>query len=239
MGQGSNLLIADKGITGVTIFLQNIKSIKIVANNKVAIAAGLTLPKMLSFLKENGLSGAEFLTGIPGSVGGAIIMNAGIKGLSFSRILEKIVYLNERLKIVQIPADKIKFGYRHSILPKNCLIVLGAIIKLEKASPKIIEMNMQRYLKPRIYKQPQKHPNAGSIFKNPPGAFAGKLIELCGCKGLKSGKAQISEKHANFIVNLGKAKAKDVIKLMRMVEQKVYKKFKIKLEPEIVCVGFN
>ena len=233
LGGGSNTLVSDRGFKGLVIKVES-RMLK-VEGSSIYAEAGVSLSESVSTALENNLAGLEWTAGIPGTIGGAIYGNAGAFGKSMGDSVKKVEVLDTkdlRFKICDL--RKCKFGYRDSAFKRNKnLIILSVTLQLKKGNKKEIEKKIKEYLKYRKKNQPLNFPSAGSIFKNPPGFFAAKLIEDCGLTGKKIGKAKISEKHANFILNLGGAKAKDVKKLIKLIKQKVKKKFGVKLEEEI------
>jgi len=244
LGGGSNLLVSDKGYEGLVINFQF--SIFNFQKNKIVAGAGLPLGKLVNISMGKELTGLEWAAGIPGTVGGAIVGNAGAFGKSMGNIVKEVEALDfKTLKRKKLKNKDCKFGYRDSIFKrKRNLIILSAIFQLRKGNKNEIQKKMKEYLNCRKSKQPLNFPSAGSIFKNPSGFSAGELIEKCGLKGKKIGNVKISEKHANFFINLGNggnlpaARAKDVIKLIKLIKKKVKNKFKIDLEEEIQLLGF-
>jgi len=231
LGNGSNLLISDKGFNGMVIKPRMSRAV--VSGESAAVESGVTIAKLVNLLAEKGLTGLEFMTGIPGSVGGSVAMNAG-QGIRASGDQVIRVRALDRMGREKILTKKqCAFGYRKSIFQKGNLIITKVEFKLKKGNPKEIKETIKKLWRDRLIKQPYDLPSAGSVFKNPKGKFAGRLIEEAGCKGMRVGDAQVSEKHANFIVNLGRARASEVIRLMKKVQQKVKGKFGIKLEPEV------
>ena len=242
LGGGSNLLVSDKGYDGLVINFQfSISNFQLISNSKifkVVVGAGLPLGKLVSASAEKSLTGLEWAVGIPGTVGGAIRGNSGAFEKSISNIVKEVEVLEiteDNSPQIKILKNKdCKFQYRDSIFKHNSnLIILSAEIQLKKGDKKEIQKKIKEHLKQRKKTQPLGFPSAGSIFKNPKGFSAGELIEKCGLKGKKINGAQISEIHSNFIVNLGKAKSKDVEKLIKLIKQKVKQKFGIVLEEEI------
>ena len=240
LGGGSNTLVSDRGFEGLVIKIQNSRlrhsGFGGQAKLKTIYAeAGTSLGQLVNVALKNSLTGMEWATGIPGTIGGAIYGNAGAFGESIGDVVKKVEVLDTkdlRFKIYDL--KKCKFGYRDSIFKhKKNLIILSAKIQLKKGKKSEIKRKIKEFLDYRQETQPLNFPSAGSVFINPPGFFAGKLIEDCGLTGKKIGKAKISEKHANFILNLGGSKAKDVKKLIKLIKQKVKKKFGVKLEEEI------
>jgi UDP-N-acetylmuramate dehydrogenase len=237
LGKGSNLLISDKGFRGLVIKNLNTKYSPPAGglNTKIIVGSGLPLAKLLLIAKDNKLTGLEFLAGIPGTVGGAIAGNAGTKYGSVSQAIEKVTVLGEDDLVYDLDRKECQFEYRSSRFQNSKEIILEAILELKKEKPTIIKQKIREVLETR--KNQPRGKNAGSIFKNPPGQWAGYLIEKAGLKGKKRGQAKISEKHADWIINLGKAKASDVVKLIRLCQRKVQRKFKIKLALEIRLIG--
>jgi UDP-N-acetylmuramate dehydrogenase len=232
LGAGSNILISDRGISGLVIRFSKADFKKIsLKGASMQCACAASLNKIAQTAKQYGLSGAEFLCGIPGSLGGALLMNAGAWGRSMSDIVEEIEVMEYNGKIKVLKKNQVKFGYRVSSL-KRC-VILGAKLKLSPAKKDFIANLMREYLSRRLASQNTRFANAGCIFKNPPNTSAGKLIDLCGLKGAAVGKAEVCARHANFILNRGNAECADVLRLMRMIQEKVKTKFKINLQPEI------
>lgn len=233
IGAGTNLLMHDEEFNGLVIKLsRGLNWIKI--DNKCArVGAGVLLPRLIKALSKSGLGGLEFLAGIPGSVGGAVVMNAGAWGKEIGKHVEQIRVLDEEGQERTISKRDLGFAYRKSRVQKTEWIVTEVTFRLREKNKKAIKNKINEYLIKRRTSQPLGTPNSGSVFKNPKGDFAGRMIEAAGCKGLRVGDAQVSLKHANFIVNLGEAKADDVIKLMTRIQKTVKDKFKILLEPEI------
>ena len=239
MGNGSNILVSDEGYRGIIIKIcKAINYIKI-EGNKIVAGAGVILPYLSVYAAKNGLGSLEHLAGIPGTLGGAVVMNAGSCKEEIGNVVEEVKIINSEGEIETLSKEDLKFGYRYSSLQNGSKIVLEVKLKLKKENPDVIKDRIRKILKKRREKFPLKYPNAGSIFKKPKDAYAGELIEKAGCKGLKVGDAKVSEKHANFIINLGNAKAKDVLFLLKKVRKRVYDKFGILLEPEITFLGFK
>lgn len=232
IGSGSNILAPDKGVGALVLRLTrpNFTKIKI-RGNSVEAGAGVPLVKLLHSVRKRGLSGIEFLAGIPGTVGGALVMNAGIPGKNIADSVADVTVMDYNNNIRKLKKRQIRFGYRESSLSGQ--IVLGATFKLDRQDSKLIKKSTDDYLRYRCLSQGAYGNCAGCVFKNPAGHSAGKLIDICGLKGERVGGAYISTKHANFILSSGKAKAGDVLKLMNIVKKKVKKRFGIILEPEI------
>ncbi len=240
LGGGSNLLVSDKGYQGLVIKIQNSK-FKIQNDNskfKIFSEAGVSLSKLVFESFKIGASGLEWAVGIPGTIGGAIYGNAGAFGKAMENIVEEVEVFDLKEKEIRVLKNKAcQFDYRDSIFKRNKnLIILS--VKLKKGKRSEMERRIKDYLNYRKETQPLNSPSAGSIFKNPKNFFAAELIEKCGLKGKRIGGAKISEKQANFIVNLGRAKAKDIKRLINLAKQKVKKKFGINLEEEIQYLGF-
>ena len=239
VGRGSNLLIKDEGVEGLAILLRgSLASVK--QENKdgltVFSGAGLHLADLLVYCRSSGLGGLEFLAGIPGTVGGAISMNAGAFGEEIGERVKEIHVVNTRGDVIVTNRSQLKFSYRALQIEKKSVII-GACLMVDKDTEEIIAKRIADYMKRRKETQPLEYPSAGSVFKNPPNDYAGRLIEQVGLKGTKIGGAIISEKHANYIINTGGAKAKDILELMSMAQEKVRKEIGIRLEPEIQVVG--
>lgn len=236
IGNGSNVLVKDKGIRGIVIKL-NLNSIIKEDNDVLDIGAGVLLSKLARFAMEEELTGVEFASGIPGSFGGAIYMNSGAYGEQIGDKIISTTYMDENLEIKTIKRDAQDFSYRKSIFQQNNGIILSGKIKLDKGNKEEIKTKMEEYAKSRREKQPLNLPNAGSIFKRGEGFITAKLIDECGLKGYKIGNAEVSNLHAGFIVNNGKATAKDVLNLMEYIEQKVKEKFNVEIIPEVRILG--
>jgi len=237
IGNGSNLLVRDKGIRGVVLKIaQNFNDVK-VEDTFIKAKTGILVTLLSKIALENSLKGLEFASGIPGTLGGAIVMNAGAYDGEFSNVIEKVTVMDYEGNIKDLKKDELKFGYRWSIFQEEKYIILEALIKLEKGNYDEIKSKMEEYSARRKAKQPLNLPSAGSTFKRPEGNFAGTLIEKAGLKGMRIGDAAVSEIHAGFIVNLGNATAGDVEKLIEYIQNRVYEKFQIFLEPEVIILG--
>ena len=245
LGGGSNLLVADEGYNGVAIKIKNEK-LKIKNKNEklkiIESEAGTLLNKLINLASENDLTGLEWAAGIPGTIGGAIRGNAGAFGGSMDEIIKTVKVLKatgNKYQVTSIKNKSCKFGYRNSIFKHNSnLIILSCEIQLEKGDKKEIKNKIKENLKIRNKTQPLNFPSAGSIFKNAGKIPAAYLIEKCGLKGKTIGGAQISKKHANFILNFKNAKADDIKKLIDFIKKKVKNKLRISLEEEIKFLGF-
>ena len=236
-GNGSNMLVSDRGIEGAVIHIGNGFSSIEVKENKITSGAGAILSAVSNAALENSLTGFEFASGIPGSFGGAVFMNAGAYGSEIKNVIKSVLVLNENLELEELSKDRLELGYRSSIFQKNNYIILGGTIELETGNKDNILSEMNELNAKRREKQPLNFASAGSTFKRPEGYFAGKLIEDSGLKGKKIGGAQVSEKHAGFIVNTGTATTDDIINLMDFCKETVYKKFGVIIEPEVRITG--
>lgn len=236
-GNGSNMLVSDRGIEGAVIHIGNGFSSIEVNENKITSGAGAILSAVSNAALENSLTGFEFASGIPGSFGGAVFMNAGAYGSEIKNVIKSVLVLNENLELEELSKDRLELGYRSSIFQKNNYIILGGTIELEIGNKDNILSEMNELNAKRREKQPLNFASAGSTFKRPEGYFAGKLIEDSGLKGKTIGGAQVSEKHAGFIVNTGTATTDDIINLMDFCKETVYKKFGVMIEPEVRITG--
>ena len=236
IGKGSNLLVSDKGIEGAVISLAEFNDISVCENTVIA-GAGVSLARLCTHALENSLSGLEFAYGIPGSVGGALFMNAGAYGGEMSQVVVSATVLTEDGEVKEIDAKDMNLGYRTSVFKTNGDIILSVKCKLEKGDSAQIKAQMDDFLARRIDKQPLEYPSAGSTFKRPVGHFAGALIEKNNLKGASVGGAMVSEKHAGFVINYDNATANDVLALMQKIKDTVLEKDAVKLEPEVIFVG--
>lgn len=245
LGEGTNLLVRDKGIKGIVLSLSSMSAgdcFKNIVHTRedaglvyLYAGAGITLPGLLKYTAQKGLSGLEFAAGIPGSLGGAIIMNAGSYGREIGDLLESVRIVDRKGNILDLPAKDITFHYRSADIPG--IAVMGAVLRLERGDTnKIAAVTKENLLRKRET-QPVGRPNAGSIFKNPEGMKAWKLIDSVGMRGASMGKASVSERHTNFIVNNGSASARDILSLIRLIGRKVEKELGITLELEMKIVG--
>lgn len=239
MGKGSNLLFDDKGFNGVIFHLgSDFSSISMIDETTIKAEAGCSLINVCRFAYENGLGGLEFAFGIPGSVGGAVYMNAGAYGGEIKDVLVSAKAINKG-KVLEFNADDMDLSYRHSIFQKNGFIVTEAVFKLVKREKSEIKALMDDYLNRRKSKQPLEYPNGGSTFKRPTGQFAGKLIEDSGLRGFCVGNAEISNKHCGFVINKGNATFKDVTELIKKVQETVEEKTGYFLECEVEIVKYD
>lgn len=239
LGNGSNLLVSDRGYAGVVIhFGSNLGAVK-VSGERISAQAGALLSQTAHAALAHGLAGMEFAAGIPGTLGGACLMNAGAYGGEMSQILVSVTALDPDGEICEIAADRLEFGYRTSLLMRRGYVVLGACLQLARGDGEQIRGRMEELKALRIQKQPLEYPSAGSTFKRPEGCFAGKLIMDAGLRGYRVGGAQVSEKHCGFVINADQATAEDVCRLIADVHRIVYEKFGKKLEPEVRFLGFD
>lgn len=237
LGNGSNLLVSDLGIEGVVIKIGSNMSNMSVDNNLITVDAGARLSALCSFALENSLSGLQFAWGIPGTVGGAIYMNAGAYGSEIKNVIKSCTFLNEDGEIVTLSGDELELGYRDSIFKRNNGIILSATFELGFGNKSEIRLEMDTLIARRKSKQPLEFPSAGSTFKRPEGNFAGTLIEAAGLKGCAIGGAEVSQKHAGFIINKDGATASDVRRLIEKVKETVFLSNSIKLETEVIFIG--
>ena len=237
IGNGSNLLVGDKGIRGVVIEMTDPMGNIEVHGTKITAQAGAMLSKIANTAASNGLGGMEFAAGIPGSVGGAVVMNAGAYGGEMKDIIERVYVLDENGARLELDRDALDFGYRHSCIPDKKYIVTKVVLELVPRDEAEIRSEMKELNEKRAEKQPLQYPSAGSTFKRPEGYFAGKLIMDAGLRGYQVGGAQVSEKHCGFVINKGDATAADICQLMRDVSDKVQAQFGVVLEPEVKMIG--
>lgn len=237
IGNGSNLLVGDKGIRGVVIEMTDPMGNIEVDGTKITAQAGAMLSKIANTAASNGLGGMEFAAGIPGSVGGAVVMNAGAYGGEMKDIIEKVYVLDENGAQLELDRDALDLGYRHSCIPEKKYIVTKVVLELVPRNEAEIRSEMKELNEKRAEKQPLQYPSVGSTFKRPEGYFAGKLIMDAGLRGYQVGGAQVSEKHCGFVINKGDATAADICQLMRDVSDKVQAQFGVVLEPEVKMIG--
>ena len=237
IGNGSNLLVGDKGIRGVVIEMTDPMGNIEVDGTKITAQAGAKLSKIANTAASNGLGGMEFAAGIPGSVGGAVVMNAGAYGGEMKDIIEKVYVLDENGAQLELDRGALDLGYRHSCIPEKKYIVTKVVLELVPRNEAEIRSEMKELNEKRAEKQPLQYPSAGSTFKRPEGYFAGKLIMDAGLRGYQVGGAQVSEKHCGFVINKGDATAADICQLMRDVSDKVQAQFGVVLEPEVKMIG--
>lgn len=237
VGNGSNLLVRDKGIRGLVIKLSNLFSSITVAGNVLTFDSGISLAMASKKAASLSLSGLEFAVGIPGTIGGAVYMNAGAYDGEMAKVVTSVQVMDRQGQSSQLKADELDFAYRHTALQNSGLIVTSVTVSLQPGEAESIKAKMDDFSQRRIAKQPLELPSAGSMFKRPVGYFAGTLIEQTGLKGYTVGGAQVSTKHAGFVVNVGGATAKDVLQLIRDVQAQVLAAQGVQLEPEVLVLG--
>lgn len=237
IGNGSNLLVGDKGIRGVVLEIGSMLSGISVENGRIYAQAGATLARVSQEAAKAGLTGMEFASGIPGTVGGAVVMNAGAYGGEIKDVMEYAVILEEDGSLKEYTPEELELSYRHSIVPQIHGIVLKAVFRLPEGDKEQIRGRMDELRRQRTEKQPLEFPSAGSTFKRPEGYFAGKLIMDAGLRGYRVGDAQVSEKHCGFVINRGQATAADIRQLMEDVRVIVKQQFDVELEPEVKMLG--
>ncbi len=237
LGNGTNVLVLDEGLQKVVVKIgDEMTELSLEGDDVICCSAGTKVVTLCKFALENSLSGLEFAYGIPGTCGGAVFMNAGAYGGEVKDTLSEITYLTPDLEIKTIPVEEAKLSYRHSLFKENSGIVVSARFKMKKAPKEEIKAAMNDYLSRRKDKQPLEYPSAGSTFKRPEGHFAGALIEQCALKGKSIGGAEISEKHAGFLINKNNATAKDILELMEFTKETVKKETGVTLEPEVIIL---
>ncbi len=237
LGNGSNLLVGDGGYRGAVIQIYRNMASVTVEGNEITAQAGALLSAVAAAAKNASLTGFEFAGGIPGTIGGAVVMNAGAYGGEMKDVLTEVTVMNAEGDIFTLPTEELELGYRTSIIKTAGYIVLEAKIRLKEGNPEVIRETMKNLTIRRTTKQPLEYPSAGSTFKRPEGYFAGKLIMDSGLAGYQVGGAQVSEKHCGFVINAGDATARDVRTLMDNVRDIVYKKYGVTLEPEVKFLG--
>lgn len=237
LGKGSNIIASDDGYRGMIIYLGNNFADIVIEEEMITVEAGASIILVSNKAAQAGLSGLEFACGIPGTVGGAVTMNAGCYGSEISNVLVSAIILDEDGNIRKVTKDDLKMEYRHTIISDNSYILLSATFKLEKGNSNEIKEKMNEYNERRKKVQPLEYPNAGSVFKRPEGYYPGKLIEDAGFKGYQIGGAQVSTMHANFIINAGNAKASEIMKLINEIKLKVKEMVDVELELEQKILG--
>lgn len=234
MGKGTNLLVADEGLDAVVVRLgEAISGAELLPGDRVRAGAGISLAKLAVFAAEAGLSGLEFAHGIPGSLGGAVFMNAGAYGGEMKDVLESAEIALPDGTVREVPAEELELSYRHSALEGSGALVTAATVKITPAEPEAIRARMRELMEKRRASQPLDMPSAGSTFKRPVGGYAAALIDQAGLKGFAIGGAQVSEKHAGFVINRGGATFDDVLRLMEHIQKTVLEKSGVRLEPEV------
>lgn len=237
IGNGSNLLVSDNGVKGVVVKIGDAFGHVNIDGERIIAESGAKLGRVAAIAQAAGLAGLEFSVGIPATIGGAVAMNAGANGASMANVVEAVTVIDLEGKKHIFSRAELDFRYRWSRLQELQAVVVEVVLKLTPGDPLEIKRRSEGYLQRRRLTQPLEYPSAGSVFKNPPGDAAGRLIELAGAKGLRVGDAMVSERHANFIVNLGNARAQDVLQLIRRVQEMVWSKFGVKLDLEVKALG--
>ena len=238
LGNCTNIIVRDKGFDGIIIKLKNkLNDVKKVSDKEIYAGTGASMKKISEFAMENSLTGLEFAHGIPGSLGGAIVMNAGAYDGEIKNVVKSVKLLDEDLNVIEVPGEEMNFSYRHSLVQERDLIVLGATFSLEDGDKNEIREKYEDFDQRRADKQPLNMPSAGSTFKRPTGYFAGKLIDDSGLRGFTHKGAGISEKHCGFVVNKNKATAQDVLETIEIVQKVVHDKFDVTLEREVKIIG--
>lgn len=237
IGCGSNILVKDGGIRGAVVSVRHMTQIMDCNDNVLCIGSGYMLKDASEFAWENGLTGLEFAIGIPGTLGGAVFMNAGAYDGEMSHVVTAVRAVDFQGNIKEYDASHLDFGYRHSVFHDNHEVIGEVIMTLKPGDKNVIKARMDELTEKRESKQPLEFASAGSTFKRPPGYFAGTLIEQTGLKGLSVGDAQVSHKHAGFVINTGSASAKDVLDLIAEVQRRVYDQHGVHLEPEVRMIG--
>ena len=236
LGKGSNIIVGDKGYNGIIIYTGQLDKIK-VDNNTIVAQSGATLKDIAEIAQDYSLTGMEFASGIPGSLGGAVFMNAGAYGGEMNDIIQKVSAVDQKGQKKVMPKKELNLSYRSSIFQENEYIILDAFLKLTKGNKDDIRAKMDKLERKRKNKQPLEYPSAGSSFKRPKDHYTGPLIEKANMKGYQIGGAQVSEKHAGFIVNKGNATAQDIVKLIQKIQKEVYAISGVKLKPEPKFLG--
>ncbi len=236
IGKGSNLLISDDGFKGIVINTCRLDEIKLIDETTIYCQSGVSLSKLCRFALDNSLTGLEFAFGIPGTAGGAAYMNAGAYGGEMKDVLVSCEHISSDGEISEYSRDELDLSYRHSAYSDSDLIVISLTLKLRKGNSEEIKAKMDELMAKRRDKQPLEFPSAGSTFKRPEGYFAGALIEQCGLKGYSVGGAQVSEKHAGFVVNKGGATSEDVVSLIEHCQKTVFENTGVLIEPEVKII---
>ncbi|HIY62833.1 MAG TPA: UDP-N-acetylmuramate dehydrogenase [Candidatus Mediterraneibacter stercoripullorum] len=237
IGNGSNLLVGDRGYRGVIIQIFKQMSKIEVDGEQIMAQAGALLSKLAAAALDASLTGFEFASGIPGTLGGALRMNAGAYGGEMKQVVLSADVLTPAGDFITLSVDELGMGYRTSIISKNDYVVIDALLQLKKGNKEEIKAQMADLREKRVSKQPLEYGSAGSTFKRPEGYFAGKLIDDAGLRGFRVGDAQVSEKHCGFVINRGNATAAEVRELMQIVSERVEEKFGVRLQPEVRCIG--
>ena len=237
LGNGSNLLVSDNGYDGIVLKLEGEFGEVRASGLKIVAGAGVSLSKVAKTALDEGLTGMEFASGIPGTLGGAVVMNAGAYDGEMKQIIKEVTVMDREGNILVLDNDTMEFGYRTSAIKNRPFIVLSAVLTLQEGEKEEIKNKMDDFAERRREKQPLEYASAGSTFKRPEGYFAGKLIMDAGLRGFSIGGAQVSEKHCGFIINKGNASATDIAELIAEVQERVKEQFGVMLEPEVIRIG--
>ncbi len=237
LGNGSNLLVSDSGYKGIVLQIGPKMSSVTVEGNRIVAQAGATLVQVARAAMEHGLSGLEFASGIPGTVGGGVVMNAGAYGGEMRQVVTQVNVVSRDGELMELDNETMEFGYRTSVIRESSFIVTEVTFRLEPGDRDVIKAKMEELSARRREKQPLEYPSAGSTFKRPEGHFAGQLIMEAGFRGFQIGGARVSEKHCGFVVNAGNATARDVQEVIARIQLRVEEQFGVKLEPEIIYLG--
>lgn len=237
LGNGSNVLVLDKGIRGVVLKLGNALNGLVIEGTRIRVEAGVLLSRLATAAADAGLTGLEFASGIPGSLGGAILMNAGAYGGEIGNLVRTVTVVDPNGQVRNLDREQMDFRYRHSVVMETGDIILSATLELAPDDPEAIHERIRDLTQKRITKQPLNFPSAGSTFKRPPGYFAAALIDQAGLRGYRVGDAQVSEKHTGFVVNRGHATASEILQLMDDVKTRVHAMSGVWLEPEVRILG--
>ncbi len=238
LGNGSNMLVSDQGVSGIVIRFQRFQKME-VNGEEITAQAGVSLALLGKTACKHSLTGLEFAAGIPGTLGGAIRMNAGAYGGEMKDVVTEVTVLTEDGVVVELPAEQLGFAYRKSVVEEKNYVVLEVKMKLQQGNEDEIRNYMDQLSKQRREKQPLEYASAGSTFKRPEGHFAGKLIQDAGLRGFAIGDAMVSEKHCGFVINRKNATAKEIVDVMKYVQKEVKDKFDVLLEPEVRFIGFS
>lgn len=237
LGNGSNLLVGDKGYRGIIIKLGEGMDQITVEGTRIRVQAGALLSKTAAAARDAGLSGMEFAAGIPGTIGGGVVMNAGAYDGEMKQVTESVKVMDTEGRIMVLDNDTMEFGYRTSIIKNRSFIVLEIVLQMKEGKKEEIQAKMNELMEKRQSRQPLSYPSAGSTFKRPEGYFAGKLIMDAGMRGYRIGGAQVSEKHCGFVINTGNATAADIREVIEEVQERVKERFHVTLEPEVIFLG--
>ena len=237
LGNGSNILVSDEGFDGAVISLENFSEIELTEDNCLKVYAGAKNSAIAAFARDNSLTGFEFAAGIPGTIGGAMVMNAGAYGGEMKMVTKLVTVIDPEGRICELDNEAMAFGYRSSAIKGKGYVVLSVVLELQKGDRQAITKAMTSLALKRKEKQPLEYPSAGSTFKRPEGFFAGKLIEDAGLRGYSVGDACVSDKHCGFVINKGHATSSQVYRVITDVQKRVYEMFGVKLEPEVIMLG--